>query len=247
MDRKPLVGLSCSYDYGDVFAQRVDIGLTCPLWNYISESYLRCIERAGGVPLVIPNMLQEDDLYRLMDLCDGFLLTGGNDVDPQFYGEVDHGKCARIVPGRDRQELAMVRYIMSHPGKSVFAICRGLQILNVALGGSLIQDVEEAGFDCHAKNNYALDDVTHSVTVESGSLLSRITGPGRLGVNSFHHQAVRELGRGLTASAHSHDGLVEAVELDDRPFFLAVQWHPEKMAGDDRQQSLFRAFVESMA
>ena len=102
--KRPVIGLTCSYDYSDIFTEQIDRGLTVPMWNYISEAYIRCIERAGGFPLLIANLENEDELAQAVDLCDGFLFTGGNDIDPLCYGQVDQGACGRIIPQRDRQE-----------------------------------------------------------------------------------------------------------------------------------------------
>lgn len=241
--KRPVIGLTCSYDYSDIFTEQIDRGLTVPMWNYISEAYIRCIERAGGFPLLIANLENEDELAQAVDLCDGFLFTGGNDIDPLCYGQVDQGACGRIIPQRDRQETELVRYVLEKTGKSVFGICRGCQLINVALGGTLIQDLSKVR---HFKSNYSLNTVSHYVEISEGTSLASILGPGRIGVNSLHHQAADVLGSGLRASAYSEDGVVEAVELESSErFFLAVQWHPEKLFLDDAMQGLFRAFVDS--
>lgn len=246
MEKRAVIGMSMSLDYADIFRESWDIGRMGVMWNYLSQTYVTALERAGAVPVAIPMVDDPSILIPFIDSLDGFLLTGGNDIDPMCYGEVDRGRCGRIVREREEQEILLVRHILEKTDKPLLAICRGQQLLNVALGGSLIQDLEAEGFRSHSKGNHAMDAVTHFVDIEPGSLLEGILSKGHLGVNSFHHQAVDRLGEGLCVAATSDDGIVEALELPSRKAFtLAVQWHPEKMYDNPDSRRIFSAFVQA--
>jgi len=163
--------------------------------------------------------------------CDGIVLTGGHDVDPQLYnGPLHHPKIVSVDRKRDDFEMKMLERAL-HQGMPILGICRGLQIANVYFGGSLIPDLEEAGYRSHRSANDSMDGSNHSVIVEPASRFSNLAGTMAGVVNTSHHQAIRELGAGLRVAARSDDGVIEAIELidDNRPFFLCVQWHPERM------------------
>ena len=249
--KRPIIGISCNFDQEDIFRGPWETGRMSRYYHYISENYPRSIERAGGIPLLLPVYEDESLLYEALDSIDGILLSGGNDLDPRTYGEDDRGKCGRIIPERDKQDLLIAEYALSHRKKSLFCICRGIQVLNVAAGGSLYQDLEADGMGTqHSRTNYPINAVSHQVNVERDSQLYQITGKEKLGVNSFHHQAVKSLGQGLRCTALSEDGVIEAIEADAsagdiNSFLLAVQWHPEKMYDSEAQQAIFRAFVEA--
>lgn len=180
-----------------------------------------------------------------MALIDGLLVSGGNDVDPLEYGETDAGRCGRIIPQRDKQEKAAIQWAMQRH-MPLLCICRGMQILNVALGGSLYQEWSETpGRIPHMKSNYPMNGVAHFIQIDVGSALSRIVGTGTLGVNSFHHQAVKQVGEQLKAVATAEDGAIEAVEGQGPSFLLGLQWHPEKMYDGPVQQQIFQAFIRA--
>lgn len=244
--RKPVIGVSCNYDYADVFQGGGDLAAISPKWHTVCENYTRAIEEAGGIPLLLPIYQNEEDLQYILNTVDGVLLTGGNDIDPLLYGEIDRGKCGRIVPERDKQDIAIAQYIVNQTSKPMLCICRGIQVLNVAMNGSLYQDLESDGpFSQHVKKNYPMNAVTHFVTIERNSLLYKILGKSSLGVNSFHHQSIKSLGDRLRITAKSEDDVMEAVELDGGAFILGLQWHPEKMYDSPDQKKIFVAFVES--
>ena len=210
-----------------------------------SRAYLDALNRAGAAPLLIPPQAGEGRLRRLYDLLDGLLLPGGPDVDPVHYDQPPH-ETARIVPERDEIELALARRAMAD-GKPLLAICRGIQVLNVALGGSLYQDIADQLPQADKHDwypGYARDLLAHSVTVTAPSRLAEIVGAGELPVNSRHHQALAEVAGELVVVARAPDGVIEAVEGRNHPFALGVQWHPELLA-DARAQALFDALVQA--
>ena len=165
--------MSMSLDYADIFRESWDIGRMGVMWNYLSQTYVTALERAGAVPVAIPMVDDPSILIPFIDSLDGFLLTGGNDIDPMCYSEVDRGRCGRIVREREEQELLLVRHILEKTDKPLLAICRGQQLLNVALGGSLIQDLEAEGFRSHSRGNHAMDAVVVAVTTDG--MIQKIT------------------------------------------------------------------------
>jgi putative glutamine amidotransferase len=215
----------------------------------ISQPYVRAVEAAEGIPIVLPP--QDEATTALADLIDGLLLSGGADVDPARYSDdTIHAETYGIDAERDRFEIELVNRFLERE-KPVFGICRGIQVLNVALGGTLIQDVasEHLGAAAvgHRQHERGLEDsaVGHPVSATATELLPIFDG-GSLGVNSFHHQAIRDLAPGLTAVAHAPDGLIEAVAMPGNPSVFGVQWHPELMFERHPEQLRpFRFFIEA--
>lgn len=207
---------------------------------------VRGVERAGGLPVLIPLGLSEATLRALYERLDGVLFSGGGDVDPALYGATLHPALGGVSAERDRTELALARWVVAE-AKPFFGICRGQQLLNVALGGSLYRDISEhAGALKHTYESEAEASLRpHAIRVEEETRLARILGQPVLTVNSLHHQAVRVVAPSLTVSARAPDGLVEAVELPAHPFGLAVQWHPECLLDAPEMLRLFEAFVRA--
>jgi putative glutamine amidotransferase len=201
-------------------------------------TYVRAVEMAGGLPLLVPPLAEDASLAALMERLDGLLLPGGDDVDPAEYGErVDGSQPPNR--GLDRLELAAARWAVRRDLPTL-GICRGQQVINVALGGSLVQHM-----DGHAPEG-ARDWLHHGFRVESGSRLARVLGDpvGTLQVNSHHHQAVKTLGEGLVAVAWADDGTIEGIEAPDRRWLLAVQFHPEDLVPEhEASRRLMEAFV----
>jgi putative glutamine amidotransferase len=216
----------------------------------MNQRYARAVAAAGGLPVLIPLLEEEDTLRALYDRLDGVLLPGGVDLDPATYGETPLPTCGRLDPARDRVELAFARWAIAE-GKPLFGLCRGLQIVNVALGGTLYQDIaaqrrEAIKHDYFPSAGFPRDHLAHPVIVTSGSRLDSLVGTAPLKVNSMHHQAVKDLAPGLVSTALAPDGVVEAVESPDRPFLLGVQWHPESLTErDPRMHRLVAGFVEA--
>jgi putative glutamine amidotransferase len=234
MSRDPLVGVTTS----------ITVGQT-PERAYVNSAYLHAVQQAGGVPVLLPPQLSKASLERLVRGLDALLLTGGGDVDPATFGEAPHPTLYEVAPARDALET-QVTLIALEKKTPLLAICRGIQVLNVALGGSLHQDVAtEPGTQIQHSQKEAREQTTHKVTVTPRSRLGRVLGAEDLEVNSFHHQVIKSLGRGLVPVAWAPDKLVEGVELDDdSQFVLGVQWHPEHLVGNSEPaRRLFSALV----
>jgi putative glutamine amidotransferase len=207
--------------------------------------YVEGLRRAGAVPLLVPPGAMEAD--EVLGRVDGLLLSGGGDVDPARYGQAPHPTIDRVDPGRDDQEFDLLRSALDR-GMPFLAVCRGLQLLNVAAGGTLVQHLPDLdGLITHAGGPGL--PVPHDVRVEPGSTLGGICGPALTDVASLHHQAIDRLGDGLRPVAWAPDGVVEAVELTDpSAFAVAVQWHPEWTAAEDpAQQRILDAFVAAVS
>jgi putative glutamine amidotransferase len=210
--------------------------------NRKMEDYLESVRRAGGEPIEVA--IGSEAPEHLLCRVDGLMLTGGGDVDPALYGGTPHGTFEAAETGRDAFEIALARAAVKS-GIPFLAICRGMQVLNVAAGGSLIQDLPS---QVPVALPHALDDtfttVAHGLEVIEGTHLARALSAGMsTHVNSRHHQAAKVLGRGLAAAAHAPDGIVEAIEAIDLPFCVGVQWHPENFWRTGEFLPLFRLFA----
>jgi putative glutamine amidotransferase len=206
--------------------------------------YLRAIEQAGGIPLVVPP-LSEQALGSLLHGVDALCLSGGPDIDPVAYGDHPHERLGPTWFELDSFELALTR-AADRRGMPILAICRGLQVLNVARGGSLHQHVPDTFGDRITHRQQEPGHVaTHEVSVTESCRLAKIIGAGQAEVNSFHHQAISALGHGLIATGWAPDGVIESIEARDRGFTIGVQWHAEGMVARAPQAALFSAFVEA--
>ena len=208
--------------------------------------YMKAIERAGGLPVVLPPM-DHAAIGVLLERLDGLCLSGGPDLDPEAYGERPHRMLGEVEPDLDAFELALAQEADAR-GMPVLGICRGAQALNIARGGTLHQHVADVVGEAIPHRQTEVARVpTHLVVVDADTKLGQIAGPGELAVNSFHHQAVDRLGRDLRVTSHATDGLVESIEdPDPGAFLLGVQWHAEALT-DARNLALFQALVEEAA
>jgi putative glutamine amidotransferase len=229
--------------------RRAVIGITLgdgdrPGYTSMRADYVRSVARSGAVPVVLPT-LPAEAADAVLDRLDGLVLSGGIDVDPALYGRTRHPKLGRVDRERDDFELALTRDALRRD-LPILAICRGQQVLNVATGGTLIQDIpsELEGAVTHAAAGRRTRR-SHPVEVVPGSKLREILGPGPISVNSFHHQAIDRLGEGLSVSGRCpEDGVIEAVEMNDRAFVLGVQWHPESFW---KEAASFQALFDAHA
>ena len=223
-----------------------------PLWDAQRESYwmvpgyLQGLEQQGAVPLMLPLTDAPRELDYFLESCDGFLLTGGQDLDPAQYDRQDTGLCGETCPLRDRMD----RYILTQAverGKAVLGICRGLQLMNAAYGGTLYQDLptqHPSPVSHQMKPPY--DRAAHQVALVEGTPLQQLLGVSSCGVNSYHHQGIDRLAAAFRPMAQAPDGLVEGIYMPHKPFVWAVQWHPEfSYRTDGNSQKLFQAFVQA--
>ena len=239
----PLIGITSNYS---------PMPLSLLTSSTLQRSYITAVIRAGGVPLIIPSDIDEQGWKELAFRLDGILFSGGGDISIENFNGEDHPAISGIEPPRDALELGMVHEVVAS-GKPFLGICRGLQSVNVALGGTLYTHIpaqvsnpliheQERGPDASSRI-----ELGHTVSIEPGTYLAQITGQTDMGVNSFHHQAIKDLAPGLRITARSSDGVIEAVELPDHPFGLAVQWHPEWLVDLEPEMKLFKAFVDAAA
>ncbi len=211
----------------------------------LRDDYVRAIEAAGGLPLVLAPGRPED-AADFLGRVDALVLSGGADVDPSLYGEPPHPTVTRVFPGRDAFELGLAREAIARD-LPVLAICRGHQLLNVATGGTLVQDIpSELGAATDHDPDTERWERCHDVEVLPGTRLRGILGRDRVSVNSFHHQAVKTTGRGLVVAARASDGVIEGMEMPDRRFVIGVQWHPESFWDQPSGfQPLFEALLSA--
>lgn len=206
--------------------------------------YLNAIERAGGIPVVVPP-LDYDAIDPLLDRASGLCMSGGPDLHPAVYAERQHELLGPTWPELDEFELALARSADCRD-LPILAICRGLQVLNVARGGTLHQHLPDVvGARIAHRQQEPARQATHWITLGEGGVLRGILGCSRSRVNSFHHQAVADIGSGLTPTSRSADGTIESLEAEDREFVLAVQWHAEALTDRPRQAAIFEAFVDA--
>ncbi|MFP4589077.1 MAG: gamma-glutamyl-gamma-aminobutyrate hydrolase family protein [Candidatus Bipolaricaulota bacterium] len=217
MPERPTIAVSCSFDEDtEVFR--------------IHRGYVDALVENGALPFIVPHSGDEQlSPKEILAQVDGVLFSGGTDFDPIFFDEEPRYELASIVPGRDRLEIALLQEAVE-AGMPILGICRGVQTINIAAGGSVYQDIEAQIEDPLRHHQDAPRWYpTHKIEVRPDSLLRAILGRDRLGVNSFHHQSAREIARGFRISATSRDGVIEAIEAENGAFQLGVQWHPERM------------------
>jgi putative glutamine amidotransferase len=213
----------------------------------IPQAYLDAILTAGGLPILLPTSLPITALPELVNRFDSFVLSGGGDVDPALYGGHLDATVHSIDPERDAFECALIPLVLE-ADKPLLAICRGAQILNVALGGSLYEDIPSALPEALRHDwypNIPRDYLAHIVEIKPGSRLAEILGTHKLRTNSLHHQAIRQPAPGLEVVARAEDGVIEAVELLGKRFAIGVQWHPECLPDEPAMQRLFSEFVNA--
>ncbi len=236
----PAVAISATSDASPGGAHRVRL----------NSAYITALESAGLVPVVIPPLANNEFALAILSRVDGLLLTGGEDVDPSLYGQPRAAKCGLSNPARDKTEIALIRAARKL-GKPILAICRGPQILNVALGGTLIQDIpSEVPGALEHNPKIGREARVHDVEIEAHSRIAEAIGATRITVNSIHHQSIKDLAPGLRLTARAPDGIVEGVEsASDDWWVMAVQWHPEEMndSAEPWDRGIFRAFADQLA
>ncbi len=250
MKRAPFIGITASYappaDNRRVFPD--------PEFDYLKCEYHEAIAKAGGLPIIIPNLPPEQfgHLDELVRKLDGLLLSGGSDLAPKHFKQ-DQNPLAKCVirERRDELELDLLRrWFLIRPKGPILAICRGHQVLNAFLGGTLHQDFAACGIETIPVGHRTAEAkrTEHKVTIEPGTRLAEIIGEGEHMVNSSHHQGVDRLAKGYIVSARAEDGIIEAIEPEGREgWVISVQWHPEAMHKDLASMKIFEAFIEAAA
>lgn len=228
---------------------RIGIVLNFDLERHVYSSapaYSHAVAEAGGLPLLLPYLTSAPELEQIVDLLDGLILSGGGDFQGDFYDGEDGGAIANVVPARDAFELSLARAVLTRD-VPVLGVCRGHQCLNLAAGGSLYPDLASITGEPE-RHLGSLDEIAHTVALESGTRLSGLVGGRELDVNSDHHQAVREVAPGFQAAALAPDGVIEAIEAHELRFAVGVQWHPERLLDSSRaSRMLFRELVSAGA
>lgn len=232
---KPIIGITASYVKQNEMSEGI----------YVHQDYDRAIIRAGGVPLVLP-VTDKEIIDEYIKICDGIIFSGGEDIVPKFFGQEPIKALGTTYEARDEAEMYMLHEAMKHD-KPIFGVCRGIQLINVALGGTLIQDIpsEMETSVKHMQEN-SRQKPSHKVSIDETSLLFDVLHENQVDVNSLHHQNIDKLGEGLVATAFSvEDQLIEAVEHETYKKLMAVQWHPESLSyTHENMQRLFERFVE---
>jgi len=253
---KPSIGITCSYAPDRVGRPEFpDYAV-----DYLKSQYSRYVFNSGGLPFILPNLdeLAKDKaiLKRYISKLDGILFSGGADFEPSFFGENERHKATVVHIERDNFEIPLISYVLKKTNLPIFGICRGFQLLNIALGGTLYQDITQFWEDTKPQaklEHRRMPDKSgirhsswHRAKIEPGTKLAEIVSSESLIVSSSHHQFVKKIGNGLIVSAVAPDGAIEGLELQSKRFVVAVQWHPEVM-NDESSERLFEAFVKVSA
>lgn len=216
----------------------------------LNRPYVWAVERAGGLPIILPVTIDEDVIAGYLGVIDGLLLSGGVDIAPERYGEEPHPKLGEVDADRDTVELLLTLAALARD-MPIFAICRGIQTLNVALGGKLYQDLPSQNpshlFHQQSERQLVRHEFSHSIRIERESRLEAIVGATEMLTNSFHHQALHQVAPELVVTARAEDGVIEAAEMPGKRYVVGVQFHPEETAPlDEKSRRLFEVFVSEV-
>lgn len=211
--------------------------------TYITTDYIKAVEKAGGTPLIIPLIDDEESIDKLVELCDGIILSGGDDINPLLYGEEPTVFQGMITDERDKVDMMLIDACLKKD-KAILGICRGMQMINVYFGGSLYQDLSLFR-DCyigHFQKSHK-EIATHTIDIYKDSIIYKSLGE-KVSVNSFHHQCINKVGDEIKVVAKSKDGVVEGIELKHNKRIYGVQWHPEMMINSEEMKKLFKDFIK---
>lgn len=243
---KPLIGITTYFVKDSNMGTRRIRGIAGQDMNMSSLDYSTCVEKAGGIPVTIPLIDNEDYIDALSNRLDGFLFSGGPDIHPYYYGQSIKKGNGLVVLERDKFELKLLEKVLKK-NKPVFGICRGLQLINIFFGGTIHQDIYQAKLTDieHISSMIPKYCYSHKVSIYKKSKIYEAFDRVNMDVNSYHHQAINKLGRGIKETAWSEDGIIEGIENDDYNFVVAVQWHPEMMGEvHEDQLKLFKLFIK---
>lgn len=247
---KPLIGICTNYSTEQSIGQATGLGLQEQEWHLLADDYISVIEKAGGIPVILPLTESNETRKQLLGKLDGILFTGGSDIDPQQYGELPRYGLGSIAPQRDQHEIELAKMALYETTLPILGVCRGMQLLNVVSGGTLYQDLKRDKPE--GINHLILASPkyhpVHPVTMTPSSKFHQIFNAETIGVNSYHHQAIKEIGKGFEATMLAPDGIIEGIELEGERFVCAVQWHPEMMVDHMPEIApLFTSFVNASA
>lgn len=245
---KPLIGITTYYVRADELGKNRRRGLPDQDMSMSTMDYSRAIEKAGGIPVTIPLIDDEDYISNIVDKCDGFLFAGGPDVSPIRYGQSYEKGLGTINPARDKFEMTLLEKALLKD-KPIFGICRGFQLINTFFEGTLYQDINNANITKieHVGLMGPKHGIAHKVSLNKESKFREVFDKDQIMVNSFHHQCIEKLGRGLIEGAHADNNIIEAIEHKDYSFVMGVQWHPEMMFEEHSEQTkLFKYFINSI-
>ncbi|MBP3462748.1 MAG: type 1 glutamine amidotransferase [Tyzzerella sp.] len=227
---------------------KTKIGIViCGLENnrqFVTDAYIQAVKSAGGLPIIIPLIKSKSVIAEYVELCDGFLFCGGGDITPLLFGQEPVSGIGKTDITLDLFQIRLMKHVLEAE-KPVLAICRGMQVLNVACGGTIYQDLNEADFETinHMQTSLSRKDISHKVTFTAKTHIQRMLGPFAY-TNSFHHQAIERVGKDLIVTGTTGDDIVEAIEMPSHSFVLGVQWHPESMLDSaPNMKQLFFALV----
>jgi putative glutamine amidotransferase len=231
---KPLIGITTlngKNDYGRLISG-------------VQHTYIRAVAQGGGIPVLIPAILDEADRNELYSHLQGILFSGGGDMDIKYFNGVDHPQIHDVDDDRDVTELSLIKRTIDD-GKPFLAICRGVQVMNVALGGTLYTHIPDQFNTTLEHSQDEFTTLAHPVNIDEESRMAEIFGETLLQVNSLHHQGLKDVASSLRVVGHAPDGMIEAVELPDHPYAMGVQWHPEWLTDQPVMRRLFKSFVDA--
>ena len=247
---KPIIGICADYVYGitelyDGFGSNFN-------WQVITDDYVTAIENAGGMPIIIPVISIKENIDRYLEMIDGIIFAGGYDVEAKRYGDSPSFKIGAVSPERDEQEIYLAKKIIYETRIPTLGICRGCQILNVAGGGDLYQDLVEitpkndVKIINHSIDNSPKYNPVHKANIKKHSKMYKIFNEEVIEINSYHHQVIKNVSEEFEATVIATDGVVEGIEIKDDRFVVGTQWHPKMMAEKvEKQRLIFESFIEA--
>lgn len=239
--KKPIIGISCSFSQNGQIGVVSHLGAPSQEWQLLADDYIQAIEKAGGIPVILPVVENPETILPILGKLDGIIFTGGNDVSPLCYNEIPSSSVGEVSVKRDNADLVLIKSVLENHQIPILGICRGCQLLNVVLGGTLHQDLAKDGVtkNEHFLLSYPIENISQIANIEANSRLAKIFSSKSIGINSFHHQAVKDLGKNLVVAAKAEDGVIEAIEIPGERFIVGVQWHPEMMQRNKVNHSVF--------